>query len=203
MSQPIVEYFLCNKSISNSLLEYIRLKLCTSGEQNVISILAALRDSPDMHISKETVDQCMLYSPTITISTKEAWLAPACYKQPTTEELSNLSQVLHQVCGGKLLADLIQIVTAYLTSNVERFNVGMPIDLLSTIDLLSGTIDCNRKMVLIQEIRCIANETFFNVETIGLSPTHDEWIVSTSDRIQLLHNCKGIVVRGKIGFVFC
>ena len=192
----IVDYFLGNKCIADPVLQHIRLQLYLSSV-NVISFLARLRDLPDSHICRETVDQCILYSPIVTFSTKDAWLAPTCYTQPTQEELSNLSNVLKQVCGKYLLVDLINIVTSYLTKNVVRYNVGMPIDLLSTIDLLTGVINVERRIVIVKAIESLGGDeqNFFCVETIGLHKPHDEWIVVPSERIQLLHNYKGEIVR--------
>src|SRR5665648_222350 len=63
---------------------------------------------------------------------KEVWVMPVCYHQPSIEELSRLLKVLMQVCQDSLIPDVIKVVHSYLTGHVERFNVGMLIDLLDT-----------------------------------------------------------------------
>src|SRR5665648_208184 len=122
---------------------------------------------------------------------KEVWVMPVCYHQPSIEELSSLLKVLMQVCQDSLIPDIIKVVHSYLIAHVERFHVGMLIDLLDK----RSTNNFRWRVARIKRIGSIGEKVLFYTQYIGWNSDSNEWVTPTSDRIQLLHNKRKEIVR--------
>ena len=127
-----------------------------------------------------------------TSNVTEVWLVRSVDNQPSKETLQDRLHVLTQVCQTTLIPPLVQMVHSYCSGNVERFQVGMPVELLDT-QIHNGPW----RIAVLEKIECIrANgEVFFYISYVGWESYYNEWIPAQSYRIKLLYDRQGEIVR--------